>query len=74
MCLQNYLHNRYCSIVIPAAYSYAEGCIAITFHFVSSAHIRAYDDMSSAVLMSRPRVPPKHCSYLGLSIDSLSEL
>ena len=38
-----------CSIVIPAAYLNAEGCIVFTFHFISKAHISVYKIVSSAV-------------------------
>ena len=67
--LQNYLHSRYprgvCSIVIPAAYLYAEGCIVFTCLFVSKTHIRVYNKVSSAVFISRSGVSsPQHCSYL----------
>ena len=45
-----------CSIVIHAAYLYAEVCIVSTFQFVSKAHIRAYNNVSSAVLIAGPGV------------------
>ena len=41
-----------CSIVIPAAYLNAEGCIVFTFHFVSKPHISVYNIVSSTVLIS----------------------
>ena len=41
-----------CSIVIPAAYLNAEGCIVFTFHFVSKPHINVYNIVSSTVLIS----------------------
>ena len=65
-----------CNIVIPAAYLYAKGCIVFTFHIVSKVHIRAYNNVSSAVLISRlPGVFSYHkYSYLCLCIYSLSEL
>ena len=77
--LQKYLHSRYprgvCSIVIPAAYLFAEGCIVFTCLIVSKTHIRVYNKVSSAVFISRIEVlSPQHCSYLGLYIYSLGEL
>ena len=73
LCLQNYLHSRHprgvCSIVIPAAYLYAEVRIVFTFHVVSKAHINAYNIVSEAVLISRPWVLAlQQCYYLGLCI------
>ena len=41
-----------CSIVIPAAYLNAEGCIVFTFHFISKPHISVYNIVSSAMLIS----------------------
>ena len=63
--LQKYLESRYlrgvCSIVIPAAYFYAEGCIIFTCLFVFEANIRAYNIVSSAVLIYTPPgvLPPQ---------------
>ena len=77
--LNNSPSSRYpigvCNIVIPAAYLYAEGCTVFIFHVVSKAHIKAYNNISSAVLISRPGVfSPQKCSYLGLCIDYVDEL
>ena len=77
--LQNCPRSRYprdvYNIVIPAAHLYAEGRIVFTFHVVSKAHFRVYNNVSSAVLIARPGVlSPQQCSYLGLCIDFLGEL
>ena len=54
--LQNCHHSRYpsgvCSIAIPEAYLYSEGCVVFSFQ----AHIRAYNNASSTVLLSRSGV------------------
>ena len=51
------------------------GCIVFTFLFVSEAYIKAYNNVSSAVLIHRlPGVlPPQQC-FLGLCIVSICEL
>ena len=71
----NYVYSEYprgvCIIFILAAYLYAEGCIVFTFPFVYNALIKVYSKVSSAVLISRPRVlSPWQCSYLQLCFVS----
>ena len=68
--------NTVCNIVIPAAYLYAEGCIVFTCLFVSEVYIKAYNNVSTAVLIHRPPdvLPPQQCSYLGVCIVSIGQL
>ena len=53
---------------------HAKGRIVFTFHFVSKAHFSAYNNVSSAVSISRPGVSTPQYSYLGLCIDIIGEL
>ena len=63
-----------CSIVIPAAYLNAEGCIVFTFHFVSKPHISVYNIVSSTVLISGLYYCLFSNAVIWACIDSLGEL